>query len=160
MKEKIIEESIKSLQNEGLKFSVDTLAEKLKISKKTVYKYFPSKETLALELYRQYYITADNKAKRLLKEKGDTLIFDLLMLYYESKKMTGKEIFNKYKLNEIIRSFAEKQSDNIWDALNSAMNITADESEIIKTIVDGAFEKLFENKLSPKAIIKRLANLI
>ena len=35
MKNRIIEESIKSLQQEGLRFSVDTLAEKLKISKKT-----------------------------------------------------------------------------------------------------------------------------
>ena len=34
MRERIIAESIKNLQNEGLKFSVDTLAEKLKISKK------------------------------------------------------------------------------------------------------------------------------
>ena len=41
MKEKIIKESIVSLRTEGLKFSVDTLAERLKISKKTVYKYFP-----------------------------------------------------------------------------------------------------------------------
>lgn len=40
MKERIINESIESLRREGLKFSIDTLAEKLNISKKTVYKYF------------------------------------------------------------------------------------------------------------------------
>lgn len=34
MKNKIIEESITSLQQEGLRFSVDTLAERLKVSKK------------------------------------------------------------------------------------------------------------------------------
>lgn len=47
MKDRITEESIKSLQQEGLRFSVPTLAERLKISKKTVYKYFPTKEALA-----------------------------------------------------------------------------------------------------------------
>ena len=51
MKNRITEESVKSLQQEGLKFSVDTLAEKLKISKKTIYKYFPDKEALAVAVY-------------------------------------------------------------------------------------------------------------
>ena len=36
MKDRIIRESIESLRQEGLKFSVDTLADKLRISKKTV----------------------------------------------------------------------------------------------------------------------------
>ncbi len=34
MKDKIIHESINSLRQDGLKFSIDTLADKLKISKK------------------------------------------------------------------------------------------------------------------------------
>lgn len=51
MKNKIIEESITSLQQEGLRFSVDTLAERLKVSKKTIYKYFPTKEVLAYAIY-------------------------------------------------------------------------------------------------------------
>ncbi|MGN1480125.1 MAG: TetR/AcrR family transcriptional regulator, partial [Acutalibacteraceae bacterium] len=59
MKDRIIYESIESLRREGLKFSVDTLAENLKISKKTVYKYFPDKETLALALYEKYYNDAE-----------------------------------------------------------------------------------------------------
>ena len=37
MKERIIRESIESLRREGLRFSVDTLAERLNISKKTIY---------------------------------------------------------------------------------------------------------------------------
>lgn len=47
MRERIIKAAIESLQAEGLKFSVDTIASKLKISKKTIYKFFPDKETLA-----------------------------------------------------------------------------------------------------------------
>ena len=41
MRDKIVEASIEALRNEGLKFSVDTLADSLRISKKTVYKFFP-----------------------------------------------------------------------------------------------------------------------
>lgn len=51
MKDKIIKASIESLRQEGLRFSVDTLAEKLKISKKTIYKFLPDKESLAVALY-------------------------------------------------------------------------------------------------------------
>ena len=44
MRDKIIQASIEGIRKEGLKFSVDLLAGKLKISKKTVYKYFPDKD--------------------------------------------------------------------------------------------------------------------
>ena len=48
MRDRIIRASIENLRREGLKFSVDTLTAQLKISKKTVYKYFPDKESLAV----------------------------------------------------------------------------------------------------------------
>ena len=51
LREAIIQTSIESLRQEGLKFSVDTLCDKMKISKKTVYKYFPDKQALAVALY-------------------------------------------------------------------------------------------------------------
>ena len=44
-----------------MRFSVDTLAERLNISKKTIYKFFPNKEALAFALYQKYY--ADIKAQ-------------------------------------------------------------------------------------------------
>ena len=51
MREKIIRESLESIRREGLRFSVDTLAEKLRVSKKTIYRYFPDKEALATAWY-------------------------------------------------------------------------------------------------------------
>lgn len=49
MKERIICESIESLRQEGLRFSVDTLAKRLNVSKKTIYKYFPNKYSYTTE---------------------------------------------------------------------------------------------------------------
>ena len=68
MKDKIIQASIEGLRKEGLKFSVDLLANKLKISKKTVYKYFSDKETLAVALYESYYSDATEQAKELINK--------------------------------------------------------------------------------------------
>ena len=48
MRDRIIRASIENLRREDLKFSVDTLTAQLKISKKTIYKYFPDKEALAV----------------------------------------------------------------------------------------------------------------
>ena len=55
MRNAIVRAAIESLRKEGLKFSVDTLCDKMKISKKTVYKHFPDKETLAVALYEKYF---------------------------------------------------------------------------------------------------------
>ena len=66
MRDKIVEASIEALRNEGLKFSVDTLADSLRISKKTVYKFFPDKEALALALYEKYYTDTVHKARILI----------------------------------------------------------------------------------------------
>ena len=83
MKEKIIKESIVSLRTEGLKFSVDTLAERLKISKKTVYKYFPTKEDLARAIYEEYYKDALAKADSISKSDDVDKLYQLLLLSFE-----------------------------------------------------------------------------
>jgi AcrR family transcriptional regulator len=70
VRDRILRESIESLRREGLKFSVDTLADRLKISKKTVYKFFPDKEALALALYETYYADAKAQATALLDADG------------------------------------------------------------------------------------------
>ena len=73
MKDKIIKASIESLRQEGLRFSVDTLAEKLKISKKTIYKFFPDKESLAVALYESQYAAAVQQAELLVGEDRPAL---------------------------------------------------------------------------------------
>lgn len=62
MKDKIIYESIKSLRQEGLKFSVDTFAENLKISKKTFTSISLTKERLRW-LYMRNTITTPKKGR-------------------------------------------------------------------------------------------------
>lgn len=162
MKDAIIYASIESLRQEGLKFSVDTLASKLKISKKTIYKFFPDKETLALSLYEKYYDDAKVKAELLTKIKTPFSNLDLLRLYFDSKVMTRKEIFNKYKLNASINSYAAEQNDCLWKIISESFKdgMPGQDTETIRIVVDGSFEKLCENRMSPDAVIERLAKLL
>lgn len=159
MKDRIIEASIEALRNEGLKFSVDTLSGRLKISKKTVYKFFPDKETLALALYERYYITAMGKAKDLICAPVQIKYRELLRLYFDSKKMIRQDIFNKYKLNDTVYAFAADRNDDMWSLLSASFPEGVD-TPTLRTIVDGTFEKLCRDGADPDNVIEKLVNLL
>lgn len=80
MKDKIVQASIEGLRKDGLKFSVDLLANQLKISKKTIYKYFPDKEALSKTLYETYYLEASKQVKELLSQNTETSYKELLYI--------------------------------------------------------------------------------
>lgn len=162
MKDKIICASIESLRQEGLKFSVDTLANKLKISKKTIYKFFPDKEALALALYEKYYADAKVKAEMLINSNEPSVHLDLLHLYFDSKTMMRRDIFNKYKLNESIYSYTTEQNDALWKIISTSFDDSTSEENIktIRIIVDGSFERLCNARLEPDAVIERLVQLL
>lgn len=117
MKDKIVRASIEGLRNEGLKFSVDLLASKLKISKKTIYKYFPDKETLSIAVYETYYSDAIKQAGELIGKNTREVYKKLLYIYFDSKRMTCNDIFNKYKLNQAIYAYAKEKSDGLWEMI-------------------------------------------
>lgn len=161
MKNEIIRESIISLRQEGLRFSIDTLADRLRISKKTVYKYFPDKETLALALYEKYFDDTAEQAEKLLEACGRSSRVALLRLYYDAKVMTRGEIFNKYKLNETIYAYVSERSNAFWETVSSAFSAaSAEERKTLRIILDGTLEKLCTVQENSEAVIERLADLL
>ncbi len=162
MRDQIIYASILSLQCEGLKFSVDSLAKKLKISKKTIYKYFPNKEQLALAIYERYYLDAGKQVQAILNAHEKDRNSKLLHLYYESMKMIRSEIFNKYQLNEVVLSYAKQQNDALWRIISDALYHAKSEKtkQALEIIISGAFEKLYDLQDEPDAVIERLVMLL
>ncbi|MDD6176016.1 MAG: TetR/AcrR family transcriptional regulator [Firmicutes bacterium] len=162
MRDAIIRASIESLRQEGLRFSVDTLSEKLKISKKTVYKYFPDKESLALALYETYYSDAAAQAGQLAGQNTADAHRKLLAVYFDSKVMTRSGIFNKYKLNQTVRAYTAGKSDSLWKIIAASFcgETSGDETKTLRIIVDGSFEKLSDAGLAPDDVIERLVNLL
>lgn len=162
IKDKIICESIESIRKEGLKFSVDILANKLGVSKKTIYKFFPNKEALALAIYEKYYSEAKKKAEMLIGSNDPPVHSELLHLYFDSKTMTRRDIFNKFKLNDTIYSYTAEQNDILWQIISLSFKDRPSEQNMKTTqiIVDGAFEKLCNSHLNPDDVIERLAQLL
>jgi AcrR family transcriptional regulator len=72
MKEKILDVAAKLIQQYGLKkFTVDEIASQLKISKKTIYKYFESKDDLIRSYFNSVISSDEESIKEALKQKTD-----------------------------------------------------------------------------------------
>jgi len=156
MRTKIIDVSMRGLQRDGLRFSVDTIASELKISKKTVYKYSQSKEDLAVAVYEKFYAeTAQEFDACATVEKGGRFS-ELLDLYYRSWCMVRADVFNKYALNNALREFAETKHNEIRRKFITAIS-PADEAAVF--IIDGAIEKSNGKPLT-RAIVQKLELLI
>lgn len=161
MKNKIIEESIKSLRQEGLRFSVDTLAERLKVSKKTIYRYFPNKEALAQAMYERYYTDLKDRIGQIVQLNEPERSDALLLCYFDSSRMAHREIFNKYCLNGVIGNFAFRHHAEIWNTIQPYIcgEMAAGDAEIFKWIVDGAFEKTIDHHAAPEIVIRMLREI-
>lgn len=161
MRERIITQSIESLRREGLKFSVDTIAQSLNISKKTIYKYFNDKQSLAIAIYERYYTDAYAQIKELAEDNSQSARCRLLWQYFDAKQMTSSEIFNKYNLNSALRLFTEEQNEKLFKVIYTALGGSSQRDEqTLRIIVDGAFEKLCKEKLSAEEVINYLVKAL
>ena len=145
-----------------MRFSVDTLAERLNISKKTIYKYFPTKEALAFALYQRYYANITAQVDQLMTESSAFSHLKLLSLYFDAKSMTSCDIFNKYKLNEALCSYTAEQNDNLLEIIFSTLDegLSEQDKASLRIIVNGSFEKLCNEKIAPDGVIDRLVNIL
>lgn len=159
MKEIIIKRSISELQKEGLRFSIDKVACSLKISKKTIYKYFPAKEDLAVAIYEAFYEDAINQIELIdLADSGKNGVTQMLTVYFQSHCMMRKEIFNKYALNDSIRSLAQNNHEKIKACLEKKLPVN--DKEALMIIIDGSLQKLCEAKEYSEKVIDGLVTLI
>lgn len=158
MREKIVRQSIKSLQKEGLRFSVDELATELKVSKKTIYKYFATKEELAIAIYQTLYEDLEKQVSACSVEDKRQYVQDLLEIYYQSLFMVRGDIFNKYVLNENLRTYALGKHNALRAKI--AENVATENIDCVMTIIDGALKEACVTNSNRKEIIGKLAEWI
>lgn len=161
MRDEIIDTAIESLRTEGLKFSVDTIASKLKISKKTIYNYFPDKEYFAYAIYEKYYSRISESVSEIEKN-GNNINFRLLMVYRDACFMIRSEIFNKYKLNDCIYSYVIKLQNELWSKIISLIAPSASQTdkEIFRVIIEGAFKNAEEYSAQSELIVEKLVKIL
>lgn len=159
MKDIIIKRAITELQKEGLRFSIDEVAKSLKISKKTIYKYFPTKEDLAVAIYKSFYENAISQIG--LTETvhlDENVAKQMLTVYFQSHCMVRNEIFNKYSLNESIRLLAQSNHKKIKFSIEK--KLPQSDKDALMIIIDGSLQKLCESEGSGEEVLNRLVTLL
>ena len=177
-KEQILEQGFETITQNGVKFfTVESLAAHLGMSKKTIYKFFPSKELLIEKIVDFFTGTIERKLKQIVESDMDpvekfTKIMDFIMDKISRTSMDKiVELKNRYpvvwKKVETFRQgltqdfatiFIEAQEKG-FARKDIDMNIVA---TIYMNIVNSTFQPEFflRNNLAPVDTVNLFVNLI
>ena len=74
LKETILEGTLKAFNEKGLKFTMDDIAEKLGMSKKTIYTVFEDKESLFLAMVDYLFDSIKESERQVVEDKSLTTL--------------------------------------------------------------------------------------
>lgn len=176
MKEIIMKAASDMIQLYGLrKFTMDEIAAELKVSKKTIYKYFKSKDEIISEYFREI-IESDKKSVLESVEKNVSLIekLNLLIYSYHKYKLPSNILDEAYKFYhqeyervQELRDFKLKQVELILNQAKVEGLIKDDiQLNMVSLILESAsstflnYKFLSENDMSMRAAMKEIVNII
>lgn len=177
-KEQILEQGFETITQDGLRFfTVESLAARLGMSKKTIYKFFPSKEILIEKIVDFFTGSVKRKLEKIVKSDVDpiekyTKIMDFIMNKISRVSMDKVvEVKNRYPIvwekietfrlgltQDFTKIFIEAQEKG-FARKDVDMNIVA---TIYMNIVNSTFQPEFflKNNLAPVDTINLFVNLI
>jgi len=101
MKEKILLAAAIEMNYRGIKFTIDQVAEKLGISKKTIYQYYPSKDVLITEVVAMALADVEEQASEILADTERDFVERIKDLMLLEPKKFGKT--NDWVMEDIKR---------------------------------------------------------
>ncbi|CAN5477285.1 TetR/AcrR family transcriptional regulator [soil metagenome] len=143
-KERILNYAREKFCSEGFyKTSMDELAKEMQISKKTIYKYYTSKENLVEEIVHTNICMDDSVMSEII-DSNDNVVLKLL-------KMSNSHLSKSAKISEKWIRDVQTQTPHIYEQIRKfkAQKI---ESAMIKLISQGVKEELIE-KIHPQIVI-------
>ncbi len=177
-KEQILEQGFETITQNGVRyFTVESLAAHLGMSKKTIYKYFPSKEILIEKIFDYFTGMIKRKIKRIIESDADpvekyTKIMDFIMNKVSRMSMDKlvevqnrhPVIWNKFEIfrQGLTRDFAiifTEAQEKGFARKDIDMDIVA---TVYMNIVNSTFqpEFFFTNNLAPVDTVKLFIKLI
>lgn len=151
MKDKIIQTSVNLLDNLGVKFTIDDLKNELKISKKTIYKYFENKEELAQTVFNSIINNSINKQKEIVNGANDETnkLILCLLEYMEIFRLQSEKIFNLYSLNSKLQEGVIVKVEENWKTILNLYHGYSKQKKLVKVddkflriIVEGIFKNI------------------
>lgn len=176
MKERILDVAAEKINSYGLKkFTVDEIAAELKISKKTIYKYFKSKDDMILQYFEAIISSDKESVEKTLRSNSEFLEKIHQIVYSNHKYKLPIKLLNeaklfypeewneieklkKYKLN-VIKKLLEEAA--LEGKINSEVNLSVLSKmleRISDTFVD--YDFLIGNKLKTTEAIDEAFKII
>lgn len=176
-KENIIKVAVQIISNNGLNFSMDELASKLKMSKRTVYEQVSSKENLVIECMESLKQSFDTHYEVIIKKDDLCYLdkFESLISFFEQEWFMSRthrmqiarsnEIINN-KIDEVRNHCLDKAfnllEENYEDNLTLVYNKDVFKSIYLNTLISLAEDCRYDNSISFKEskqlIISNLIN--
>lgn len=156
LKQSIMEATIQEFNDKGIKFTMDDIAKKLHISKKTIYTLFENKEALFLSTVNYGFDQIKEGEKRILQDTSLTTLEKLqkilVVLPDRYQNIDWRKIYLcKGKYPNIYRQI-EHRLKNDWDNTYNLLNRAIDEGVIrpvsipvFKAIVEAAFSNFISS---------------
>lgn len=141
MKAAIIRVTAGFLDGDGEKFTVDNIAAALKISKKTIYKYFDGKEQLAKAVFDDIIAKTESAQKDLRAKASDArrMLIDYLILFMEIYRLNRDAVFRMYGLSESLKKHVLRAAEKNWDGFISLYEEYAPsaqtDADTLKTVI-------------------------
>ncbi|WP_125152649.1 TetR/AcrR family transcriptional regulator [Clostridium rectalis] len=145
MKSKIVESASKNIQLYGLrKFTVDSIAIDLKISKKTIYKYFNSKDDIINEYFKEV-IDGDKESTLCIINNEGSLEEKLYNIIYS---------YHKYKLPIKVLDEVYKFYPDQWEKVQQLKRFKIDRGN--KMLQYGMEKGIIKNNININIVSKIL----
>lgn len=153
---RILSNTIRVFNKKGLKLTMDDIAEQMGISKKTIYKYFDSKEDIFDQIVDYIFDGIKDREKEILKEEGLTVeerTRKLLSAFPESFEMIDfaklGDLKDKYpkiykKMTRRLESGWEPTFELLEKGKEEGVYRADADFTIFKIMMDASIAKLFE----------------
>jgi AcrR family transcriptional regulator len=176
-RETILDATIDVFGEKGLKFTMDDIANRVSMSKKTIYAVFQDKETLFYEMVDYGFDNIKQSERKVLEnEKLDTLgkIRAILCVLPEGyKEIDFRQLYQlKDKYPKIYQKM-EERLENGWENSISLLEKGMEEGvirkmsiPIFKTMFEATLEQFFQrdvlihNKISYKKALEEVVNIL
>lgn len=131
MRERIMKAFIEELQDKGIKFTMDDLARRLGMSKRTLYEHFSSKAELLDTIIEQTLHESDAKTAEIMKD--DTLSLLDKMKAVMTVLPNHFELYDNRILEQMKRAYPEQ-----WLKIDNALR---DEWEILRNLLEQGMDE-------------------
>ncbi|MCS7461971.1 TetR/AcrR family transcriptional regulator [Paenibacillus doosanensis] len=148
MKDRIMRAFIEEIHDKGIKFTMDDLARRLGISKRTLYEHFSSKAELLEAIIAQTLEEADEKTEKIVSDPGLSLmdkikgVMTVLPNHYELYDLRILEQMKRYypeqwvKIDSALKDDWNMLRDLIEQGMQEGLIIKQNLSLVMKLIVD------------------------